>query len=414
MKLTAKEQAMLAGEHGAPVQKSMELLVTIGELFEAERMVEVSHVHVAATTIHALGKECLAYVQDLADQGARFAVPSTANTSSTDQALWQRIGVSKAWNDLHLEMERAYESMGVLMSYSCAPYQLGHIPRLGEHIAWGEAAAIVYANSVLGARTNREGGPSCIAAAITGRVPLYGYHLTEDRRGTHKVVVSARLTDSADYGALGYYVGKIVKDASPVFAGIPADAAQSHLKALGTALSCSGAVALFHVVGVTPEAATQEQAFNGRKVADSDTILFTEKELSEVREELSKSDTDKIDLVLLGCPHASIVEIREIAALLGAHKARPAAEIWIYTSAPIKAYADWSGYTKTIEHAGGRIVCGTCALCVPKDAFRNIGHKVVATNAAKLAHHVPGSCGLKVHFGSTDRCIKAAVTGRWS
>ncbi len=413
MKLTREEETMLTGKYGHPVQKSMQLLVTLGELFEAERMVKVSHVHVAATTITALGKECAEYVEELASQGGRFAVPSTSNTASVDPVLWKETGVSRDWFDAHLAMQKSYEKLGALMSYTCAPYQLGHIPRLGENIAWGEAAAIVYGNSVLGARTNREGGPTCLAAALAGRVPLYGYHLQENRYGNWKVIVNANLEDVADYGAMGYYVGGIVKDAIPVFVGIPPDVSTAKLKALGTALSCSGAVALFHVVGVTPEARTEEQAFNFRKAGDSQTIKVTDKEISEANAVLSKSDSDDVDLVLLGCPHTSIVEIREIAQLISGRKVRSSAELWVLTSTPLKAYADRSGYTDIIERSGGRIICGTCPLCAPKDSIRNVGHRIAATNAAKLAHHVPGSCGLKVLYGTTAKCVDAAINGSW-
>lgn len=258
MMLTKEEKAMLGGQSGYAVQKSMEILVALGEIYEAQKMVPVSHAHLVGFLTH---EGAGPFIQEMANKGAKFTVPATGNFVTFDLLHWKEMGISEQLFKEQMAILDAYEKMGAIISPTCTPYLVGHAPRMGEHIAWAESSAVIYANSVLGARTNREGGPVPMAAAITGRVPMCGYHLDKNRRGQVKIVVTTTLRSITDYATLGYFTGKIVQERSPVFFGIPGGVSCDQLKALGAALATSGAVTLFHVIGVTPEARTERDAF---------------------------------------------------------------------------------------------------------------------------------------------------------
>ena len=312
MKLTRDEVAMLEGKYGYPVRKSMELLVALGEVYGARKMVKVTHSHFGHPLKSETIKAVVSYLEDLAGKGGKFVVTTTTQALGADPLLWKEMGIS---DELHRDGEAFRQScakMGAFMCNTCTPYQVGHVPGLGEHIAWMESSAVIFSNSVLGARTNREGGPTAIAAALTGRVPMYGYHLDENRYGELKIIVTAKLDDSSDYASLGYFVGEAAGDRVPVLVNIPSTVSWDQLKSLGAAAAASGSVALYHAVGVTPEAKTEENAFGPEKPRDSDIVEFSNKELRRVRERLSKARDDKVDWVFFGCPHTSIGEIKEI------------------------------------------------------------------------------------------------------
>jgi len=286
-----------------------------------------------------------------------------------------------------------------------------------EHIAWSESSAINFANSVLGARTNREGGPSSFAAAITGRVPEYGYHLDQNRYGDLKIVVTAQLKHLHDYGTLGYFTGKIAEGKIPVFIGIPPTVSQDSLKLLGASAASSGSVALYHIVGVTPEALTEEHAFGRKKIKGEQTFEFGERELRETEESLSKAPGREIDVVVFGCPHVSISELREIAQLLSGKKLKYGVELWISTSRMVKTYAELMGYADIIEASGAKITSGVCPLHIPRGLPKDKRPRIVATNSPKLVTYItmmvdPGQ-DIFPYYGSQERCINAAVTGMW-
>ncbi len=298
--------------------------------------------------------------------------------------------------------------MGGVKCHTCTPYLVGHAPRKGQHCAWGESSAIGFANSVLGARTNREGGPSALAAAIAGRVPAYGYHLDENRKGQFLVHVKAKLEDVADYGSLGYYIGQRVGSGVPVFEGIGQDVTIDQLKMLGAALASSGAVALYHVVGVTPEAPTLEAAFGGN--TPQVTFEFGEAEKAEAVQQLNKHQNQPVSLVALGCPHSSLNEIIRIASLLEGKKVKAA--FWVITAQPTKEYARRSGHDRIIEEAGARLVVDTCpVLGVMDGPMEKIGMTAMATNSAKLAHYAPGQWKIPTYYGTTEQCVNAALKG---
>lgn len=409
MRLTREEESMLAGKSGWPVQKSMEILVQLGEIYGAEKMIKVSNVHMPGSSVVVAGEAGTKFVEKMAGLGGKFCALTTLNPGAVNFDAWQETGYPEKTYQLQRRLTDAYQTMGAVPCHTCTPYLIGNCPRRGEHIAWGESSAIAFANSVLGAYTNREGGPSALAVALTGRAPEYGYHLLENRRGHIRVDVSTELRSVDDFGGLGYWVGTIAGSKVPVFTGI-SEIGADEIKALGAALASSGAVALFHVVEITPEAPTCEAAFGGRK--PEQILEFGHDQLVEAKQRLNKHDGQDISLVCIGCPHTSITEIAAIAQHLAGKKLKPGIELWITTALPMRALAERCGYAKTIENAGGRFVIDTCPILSPMaEVAKKKGYSAMATNSAKLAHYAPGQWALPTYYGSLETCLDAAVSG---
>lgn len=278
------------------------------------------------------------------------------------------------------------------ISCTCTPYLAGNEPRLAEHIAWSESSAVVYANSVLGARTNREGGPSALAASLTGRTPLYGYHLDGNRIPSLVVDVDAELKSAEDFSAMGYFVGRIVKDGVPYFRSVE-EAGLEELKTLSAALASSGSVAMFHIEGITPEAGTGPR--------ETEVISFSQGDLVEVTAKLN--DVGDPDFVAVGCPHCSLNELETIAGMLKGRKVNR--EFWICCSREVKRQSDEMGYSKLIEDSGAKFARDTCMVVAPIEAM---GYRVVATNSAKACHYLRNN-GLQVRFWPLSRCVLEAT-----
>lgn len=390
---------MLAGEFGPGVKRAMEIIVALGKIYGAQELVAVQSVQVAGVSYKNLGDTGLEFLQEWAEQGARVRVPTTLNPAGMDLNHWRELGISAEFAHKQTAVIEAFKAMGIVPSCSCTPYLTGNLPTFGQHIAWSESSAVSFANSVLGARTNREGGPSALAAAITGRTARYGLHLDGNRRATHIIEVHCPVTSEADFGALGYLVGKRVKNGVPYFRGLE-DSGQDGLKALGAAMAASGAVALYHVEGVTPEARARDVG-----AAEAETIIVDS--LDEGYAALN-SPVDEIDLVSIGCPHASLAEIEDIARWLEGKRVK--ARLWITTAREIKERAQEKGLVELIEAAGGRVVADTCLVVAP---IEELGLRSLATNSAKAAFYAPTHSGLAVRFGRLEQCLEAAMTGRW-
>lgn len=408
MDLTPEEQRMLDGAYGKSVQKSMQILTSLGDIYGAERMIPIQSVHMPGSSIVVAGEAATSFVEEMGDCDTHFSAFTTLNTGAMDMDRPQELGFSDETIRRQQRLTGAYCRMGGVACHTCTPYLIGHCPKQGEHVAWGESSAIAFANSVIGARTNREGGPAALAAAIAGRVPAYGYHLDENRRGEFLIHVDIPLGDIADFGALGYWVGTRVESGVPVFTGIPKDVTTDQLKALGAALASSGAVALYHVVGVTPEAPTQEQAFGGN--VPKETWTFGQAEKDEAYAKLSKQQGQPVSLVALGCPHASINEIIQVAELVEGKKVKAA--FWLLCAQPVKHYAQRSGHAQILEAAGVTLVCDTCpVLGAMAEPMERIGMTAMATNSAKLAHYAPGQWKIPTYYGTTEQCVEAALKG---
>jgi predicted aconitase len=312
--------------------------------------------------------------------------------------------------DLQVDSDKFFGARGVHIMATCTPYQVGNVPVKGEHCAWMESSAVVYCNSVLGARTNTEGRESTGAASLTGKIPYWGYHLTENRFGTYLVEVEVPTDSMMDWGLLGYYVGEIIQDDIPVLRGLLSQPDLAKLKHFGAAAASSGGVEMYHIPGVTPEAPSIESAFGHRERVH--TLRYGKEERQTAYENLNVSAKDKNDdFVMLGCPHDSIEQVWQAARLLEGKRLHPATELWIHTPRALRELADRSGYTKIVEEAGGHILSDSCpaiSRLMPK------GTKVVATDSAKQAHYLPAITGVQTWFGSLEDCVQAALTGNWS
>jgi predicted aconitase len=404
MDLTDSEKRMRDGEKGEPVRMAMEILLALGKIYGAERLIPIQSAHVAGLSLKSHGLAGTEWAEDLARGGARVCIPTTLNVIGVDRS--QDLHLPEAWVRDQLRIGRAYERMGCFGTSSCVPYYCGFIPRYQEHIAWAESSAVVFTNSVLGARDNREGGPSALASGLTARTPLYGLHLDKNRKGDVLFKVSAPLTNLADYGALGSYVGRIIGTRVPVFEGIQRPVIED-LVYLGAALASSGGVAIFHAIGVTPEAPTVEAAFGKKKY---DVIEITAKELDEGKQKLTSAQERKVDYVAIGCPHCSLNQLRELATILEGRRVNKETTLWIHTNVAIKSLAKQLGYVQVIEDAGGVVTQDLCTILGNPEA---LGFKTLATNSPKMAFYAPGSNGFSVWYGSVEQCIDAAVHGSW-
>ena len=408
MKLTSEEQKMLDGAYGPSVQKSMQILTTLGEIYGAEEMIPIKSVHMPGSSIVVAGEAATSFVEQMGDNHTAMTAFTTLNTGAMDMDQPRQLGFSEETIRQQQRLTGAYQRMGAVACHTCTPYLIGHCPKFGEHVAWGESSAIAFVNSVLGARTNREGGPTALAAAIAGRIPAYGYHLDQNRLGQFLVRVETPLADIADYGALGYWVGTRVESGVPVFTGIPGDVTVDQLKSLGAALASSGAVALFHIVGVTPEAPTLEAAFGGSEPKARWTV--GEAELRDAYQQLSKQQGQPVSLVAMGCPHSSLQEIIRVAELVKGKRVKTA--FWMLCAQPVKHLAQRSGHAQILEEAGITLVCDTCpVLGAMAQPMERIGMTAMATNSAKLAHYAPGQWDIPTYYGTTEQCVQAALKG---
>lgn len=405
MKLTDEQARMLNGERGEPVQTAMEMLTALGEIYGAEKLIPIKSAHCAGLSLKSHGVAGMKWAENMAAKGARVAVPTTMNVIGVDRS--QNLGLPAEWVEHQLRIQHAYEAMGCYGTSSCVPYYYSFLPRFGEHIAWAESSAVVFTNSVLGARDNREGGPSAWAAAMTGFTPYYGLHLTENRKGDILFKVKAELKNVADYGALGNYVGKLVGEKIPVFEGLP-HCRTEELVYLGAAMASAGSVAMFHAIGITPEAPTAEAAFQGRK--DYEVVELGPRELEQGYQNLTCGKSRNVDYVALGCPHCSLDQVRQITGLLGDRKVKEGVTLWVHTNMAVKAMAQELGLAEKIEKAGGVLTQDLCTILSIPEA---LGFKTLVTHSAKMAFYAPGGNGLNVWYGDEKACIEAAVTGRW-
>ena len=408
MRLTDEDQAMLDGEKGPAAAKAMKILAALGKIYGAGQMIPVKSVQVAGVSYANLGEAGLSFLQDWAEDGARVIVPTMLNPAGMDLVAWRGLGIPEEFAVRQQMVIDAYTAMGIQPTCTCTPYLAGEVPARGEHVAWSESSAVSYANSVLGARTNREGGPSALAAAIVGRTPRYGLHLTEKRRADHIVEVTCRLGCAADYGALGYLVGRQVRGGIPYFRflsdrcgrGLSDERQRRMLRGLGASMAASGAVGLYHVEGITPEAEQESIVVPGAR-----TLLVDD--LSEAYAALNDK-VEEIDLVSIGCPHASVAAIKEVAELVSGRCLRAA--LWITTSRETLEAARCLDLVSRIEEAGGRVVADTCLVVSP---VRSLNIRALATNSAKMAYYSRSYNDLRVRFGSVERCVQAARIGRW-
>ncbi|NPV84506.1 MAG: DUF521 domain-containing protein [Anaerolineae bacterium] len=398
MKLTAEEQDMLQGAYGRAVQKAMQILVALGTIYEAEAMVAVSSVQVAGVSYDNLGEAGLEFLEEMAGGGGKVRVLTTLNPAGMDIENWQAMGIDPVFAAQQQRVIDAFTRMGIIPTCSCTPYLFGNTPLFGEHIAWSESSAVCYANSVLGARSNREGGPSALAAAITGRTPCYGFHLEQKRYPTITFDIKVPISGTYAFGVLGKVVGDWMESCSPkpvpYLMGV-SSASLEELKSLSASIATYGGAALFHIPGVTPEASCFSPP--------EEKIVITRDDLARAAESLNDVGEEQVDFISLGCPHLSLREVARIAELLAGRRVRKT--FWITTSRPVKRIADSMGYTRVIEEAGAIFAVDTCCVVAPiKGRFR-----ALATDSAKACFYATAKNGFKTRLLPFDRVVEEAL-----
>ncbi|NJD99340.1 DUF521 domain-containing protein [Thermococcus sp. LS1] len=385
MYLTKEEELILAGEYGYALQKAMEILVALGEIYGADRLIPIKSAQVAGVSYKNIGDAGIEFLRDFANAGAKVSVYTTLNPAG--------IGDDE-FMEKQMEVLELYRKMGIEVTSTCTPYYGANLPKFGDHLAWSESSAVSFANSILGARTNREGGPSSLAAAIVGKTPNYGLHLDENRKATVIISVDANVRTFVDYAALGYHLGKILSNDVPYIKGLKPEMTE-YLKEMGAAMAASGSIALYHVEGETPE-------YRDAITDKLETITVEDSDIRAVKEQFA-DDWSEIDMILIGCPHTSLAEVKEIAELLSMRGRPLKIPLFITASRAIKALADSLGYTEIIERYNGRIIPDICFVVSPiKDWYRG-----VATNSGKSAFYFR-SFGFKVRLDDAENIIKEA------
>ncbi len=398
MKLTAEEQAMLAGEQGKATQKAMEILAALGTIYDAEYMLPVTSVQIAGVSYDNLGEAGLHFLTEMEEGGGRARVLTTLNPAGMDIENWQALGIEPEFAEKQALVIEAFARMNVITNCTCTPYLTGNVPHFGEHIAWAESSAVCYANSVLGARSNREGGPSALAAALTGRTPAYGMHLGENRKPQITFEVRAELIENDDFGALGKVIGEKLQSMEgisiPYILGVE-EATLEQLKSFSASVATYGGTALFHMEDVTPEA----EHFAKPGI----TIEITSAELSAAKKEMTDGDASSADFVSLGCPHLSIKEIARISELLEGKQV--VKEFWITTGRPTKQIADRMGYTEKIEASGAKFAADTCCVVAPIKGRFN----AMVTDSAKACYYASGKNQFQTILKPFDEVVYAAI-----
>lgn len=404
--LSEHDRALLAGEAGPASQLAMRLVTEVAVLLGAERLVTVESAHIDGCLHHGDGG--VEFAERLVHLGGAVAVPTTLNVGALDLLRPDRIRADASRKEMALRQMKAYETLGCQPTWTCAPYQVGHRPRAGQHVAWGESNAVAFANSVLGARTNRYGDFMDICCALTGRAPETGLHTDAGRLATVQVDVGrihpALLSRDVFYPVLGTWLGRVVGDRVSAITGLPPSVSEDQLKALGAAAASSGAVGLFHVVGVTPEAQTLESATGGRTPVT--VIQVQPSDLRHALGSLSTSRAGDIQAVALGSPHFSDAEFHALEALLPTSAF--AVPFYVCTSRSQVGRLEAQGRLERLRAAGVEIVADTCVVVTPILAARG---GVLMTNSGKFAHYTPANTGYEVVYGSLEDCVRSALTG---
>jgi hypothetical protein len=387
MYLDPEEEKILSGEKGETRQKMLELLIALGKVFGAERLVRIRSAQVSGASYKTIGEYGLAWLSSL---DARAVVPAVLNPIGMPRGRWQEMGIEPAFATRQQAIIAAYERLGVILECTCTPYYL-HETSFGDHLAWSESSAVSYANSVIGARTNREGGPGALAAALVGKTPCYGLHLDKNRKP--EVIIQVTSDEKewgiARYGALGYHIGKLVGNKIPYFRGITPNPDQ--LKALGAAMAATGAVALYHVDDITPEAKKNQFNISGLEV-----IRIEPAEIDRLFSDIS------VDAVAVGCPHCSPAELVDIARLLKGKKVTKP----LYIFAAQGVIESNRKTVNAIEKSGARVYADTCMVVSPLMER----YPAIMVNSGKALAYVPDMCGAVARIGSIEECMAMATT----
>jgi predicted aconitase len=406
MRLTPDEQALLAPDAPPATAMAMRILANAAKAMGASSLTPIVSAHIDGCVY--FGDGGVLFAEKLRDLGGRVAVPSSLNVGALDIQRPELVRHDAHARAMSRRLMQAYVDMGCEQSWTCAPYQAGYRPKLGEQIAWAESNAIVFANSVLGARTNRYGDFFDICAALTGRAPYVGLHLDENRRAEILIDLAglspALLEEPSFYPVLGAWLGETAGTTIAAIKGLPPDVSEDCLKALGAAAASTGAVALFHAIGITPEASSQAAAFGDRP--PKSTIAPTAAMMRAARDKLSTTRSKRIDCVALGSPHFSYDECRALADLAKGKRFR--IPVYVCTRQGVLQLLEAAGLRRSLEEAGAVFVIGTCVVVTP---IVETDSGVMMTNSGKFAHYGPSTIKHEVVFGSLADCVASAETG---
>ncbi len=385
MHLTKEEENILDGEKGEAKRKAMKILTTLGDIYGAEKLIPVKSAQISGVSYKTIGDAGLEFIREFSsDENARVSIPTTLNPAGMDTKQWKEMNISKKFASKQKEIIKAFKKLGVTLTCTCTPYLSGNLPKYGDNLAWAESSAVSYANSIIGARTNREGGPSSLAAALIGKVPEHGLHLKENRKPTKNIKINFKPSNSSEYGAIGNYIGEIIEDGIPYFINLDLPSID-HGKTLGAAMAASGSVALFHVEKETPEWKEAKNNNLEEIIVNREDIKFRESNL-------------KSDLIYIGCPHASLEEIKKVSKAL-TEEIDP--DLWVSTSKGVKELAKDLGYVEKIEKKGGLVITDTCPVVSPMENY-----DVIGTNSGKAAEYLPTMNDKKVVFGSLEELLE--------
>jgi len=403
MFLTRDVEWLLDGEMGPVLAKAMKLIVTIGDLKGADRLVPIRRSQIAGVSYKTAGEPTLELLESLVNEGVKVRTVATQNPAGMDLERWREMRISPSFAEKQLRICNAYKRMGIEPICTCTPYLSGNAPVQGEAVGFSESSAVAYVNSVIGARTNRHGGLDALSSALVGKVPFMGLLLDENRRGSVLVKVEFKPREKSDYAAIGYYIGKNVTTGEvPLLQGLK-NASPDELKLLGAAAAATGSVALFHVLGVTPEARKESVV---QKWKPEETLSMGEDELKNIYDELAMDEPP--DLVCVGCPPCSVGEVYEVARRLAGRKTRRGMAFWVFVSPEVYEECVQRGYVDTIRSAGGDVFRHTCMVVAPVE---EMGFRRLVSNSAKACFYVPRmtkgkcACGLR----SLSQCVKLST-----
>ena len=407
LQLTPEQQNILDGNEGAARKLAMEILVKVGEGFSAERLIPIQSVHLVLHAYKSAFDAGVEAAERIAAMGGKFTVPTTIDPYGMDAEDWEGAKTPKEYAVMQKRLEAAVNRLGVIPVWTCTPYYGFNMPKFRENVAWSESSAVAFANTVLGARTNRQSAIVDICCGILGLAPEVGLHLDQERRG--QVLVELKINrplHTWEYPALGFRLGQLLGNRIGVVDGMRGTPETEDLKSLCAASAASGSVALLHIVGITPEAKTREEAFGGIKPQEA--IVLTEKDLLETREKMNTHKGKNIDIVALGCPHYTINEMMTVQRLLDGRKVSDGVAMWIYANSAAIALAEKMGIRKELEELGVTIRAETCMIISP---IAEWGFKVMMTDSGKCVHYGPMECGTEMVFGSAEECVESAVRG---
>ena len=411
VRLTTEEQDMLAGKHGEAVREAIAYQLEVARFWGAERFVPITNAHMMGD-IEVMGDAGLGYLKRACELKTHCTIPITTNARCMDFAHVEALGQDAGEATKEHQIIAFMQQMNVVTSDTCINYQTVYQPHLGEHVAWGDTGTVIYANSVFGARTNFEGGPAALAAAVTGRTPAYGFHLDCHRKGTLSVRLEAKLDDLADWGAIGKIVGEKHQNyyAVPVFHGMRRAPVADELKHLGCALASYGSMAMFHMVGVTPEAPTLAAAFGGN--APTAEILITDADLQRVYDGYNLQDRSA-SLVVFSGPQLSLFEMKDLSERFAGRKLFPGTQVFVTTAASVKASAANLGYLKPLEDAGVTVLEGVCFYILQNLSGMRVanGWTNMISNSAKIVNII-GAHRFNTILRRTQQCVDIACTGR--